>query len=67
MFEPNPIAVANAVERLTMIKPGGYRDTLDDACFFAWDQAFSYDMTENGYIFWRAVYDILDQRRRGNA
>ena len=64
-FVPNEKEVAATAERMiTTIRPGGYRYTLDDACWWAWEHAFSYDMHENGHKFWRAVYDTLNAKRK---
>lgn len=63
-FVPNPNAVAETVERMLDLRKGGYRDSIDDACWWAWEHAFSYDRHENGHKFWRAVYDALDEKRR---
>lgn len=64
-FIPNEKAVAETVDRmLTQPLAGGGKRTIDDACWWAWEHAFSYDRHENGHKFWRAVYDALDAKRR---
>jgi hypothetical protein len=64
-YVPNPQAVLDTAENMiTRTQPGGGKQTIDDACWWAWEHAFAYDSNENGHKFWRAVYDVLDQKRR---
>jgi hypothetical protein len=61
-FTPNPNAILETVANMLCRKqPGGGYQTVEDAMWWAWNHAFSYDRQDNGHVFWRAVHDKLGE------
>jgi hypothetical protein len=62
MFEPNPKHIEETVARILKREAGGW-PTVEDAQWWAWEHAFS-SRRFNGYIFYRAVHDRLEELRQ---
>jgi hypothetical protein len=64
MFDPNPNAVQMALKSLLGVQPGGGRQSIDDAMLIVNDYKWQYTHTDNGWIFWDAVYRELETLRK---
>lgn len=64
MFDPNPHAIKEQIDKLLSKQPGGWKMSVEDAKLLVNQRKWAEEEGSNGWIFWNAVYTELEALRQ---